>query len=351
MTTPQNFELNCPLPHAAGDKILLGHGSGGKLTSQLIEDVFLPVFGSAELDKLHDSAVLSMPTGKLAFTTDSYVVNPLFFAGGNIGKLAVCGTVNDLAMSGARPLYMSVGFILEEGFEIEKLKLIVRTMKEEADRAGIQMVTGDTKVVNRGKGDGVYVNTSGVGVVEHNALIHPTSVQPGDAILLSADIGRHGIAVMSEREGLEFETKVQSDCASLWQPIKACLDAKIDVHCLRDLTRGGLATALVEIAGQANRALQILEKKVSVEEGVRGACEILGLDPFYIANEGCFVMFLAQAEAERALSILQAHPETRHATLIGTVTEEIAGQVELQTTFGAARLLHPLMGEQLPRIC
>jgi hydrogenase expression/formation protein HypE len=288
---------------------------------------------------------------RLAFTTDSYVVRPLFFPGGDIGTLAVNGTVNDLAMCGARPRYLSTGFIIEEGLPMETLWRIVASMKAAAGEVGVSLVTGDTKVVDRGKGDGLYVNTAGIGVVEHDRVIAPSSVKPGDAILVSGDLGRHGMAIMAVREGLQFESSIESDCAAVAGPALDLLDAGVDVHCMRDLTRGGLASALVEIAEASRLHLAIRETDIPVREDVRGACEILGFDPLYVANEGRFVTFVDWRDAERALDVLRRHPVSAGACAIGAVDAAPAGLVTMRSRIGATRIVDMLSGEQLPRIC
>ncbi len=343
--------FQCPIPIHEYPQILLAHGGGGALMRDLIERMFLPLFAHPALDARHDGAVVELPGRRLAFTTDSYVVQPLFFPGGDIGSLAVNGTVNDLAMCGARPLYLSAGFILEEGLPMATLWEVARSMQSAAAAAGVAFVTGDTKVVDRGKGDGLFVNTAGVGVVEHERVIGPAEIRPGDVILLSGDIGRHGIAIMAVREGLEFESVVESDCAPLVRPIADLLAAGIAVHCLRDLTRGGLASALSEIATTAGRQLRIEEVAIPAREDVRGACEILGLDPLYVANEGRFIAIVAAADAERALDILGAHPVCRDAAIIGSVLEDERGLVTMRSRIGATRIIDLLSGEQLPRIC
>jgi hydrogenase expression/formation protein HypE len=341
----------CPIPIEQYPRVLLAHGGGGKLTNQLIENLFIPAFGNAMLDSRHDGAVLEMPSRRLAFTTDSYVVHPLFFPGGDIGTLAVNGTVNDLAMCGARPLYLSAGFIIEEGLPMETLWRIVQSMSRAASEAGVQLVTGDTKVVDRGKGDGVFINTAGIGVVESKHAVSPASVKPGDAILLSGDIGRHGIAIMAVREGLEFESTIMSDCAPLSGIVMYLLGGGIEVHCMRDLTRGGLASALVEIAGASRLHLEINESAIPLLEDVQGACEILGFDPLYVANEGRFISFVPAAEAEQALQLMRAHPAGAQACMVGTVMEDNPGLVTLRSRIGAIRIVDTLSGEQLPRIC
>jgi hydrogenase expression/formation protein HypE len=341
----------CPIPIEQYPNVLLAHGGGGKLTHQLIEKMFLPAFNNSLLGARHDGAVVVMPSRKLAFTTDSYVVRPLFFPGGDIGTLAVNGTVNDLAMCGARPLYLSAGFILEEGLPMDTLWRIVQSMKLAAEQAGVQFVTGDTKVVDRGKGDGVFINTAGIGVVESRHAISPANVKPGDAIVLNGDIGRHGIAIMAVREGLEFESTIESDCAALSGIVMSLLAGEIEVHCLRDLTRGGLASALIEIAEAARLQIQIEETAIPMLEDVQGACEILGFDPLYVANEGRFITFIPAQEAERALQQMRSHPLGAQARVIGTVSDGNPGLVTMRSRIGATRVVDMLSGEQLPRIC
>jgi hydrogenase expression/formation protein HypE len=348
---PKDFALSCPIPIAEYPTIVMGHGGGGTLTRSLIEKIFVPTFGNPLLSELHDGAVFQSPGAKLAFTTDSYVVRPIFFPGGDIGSLAVNGTVNDLAMCGARPLYMSAGFILEEGLAMGDLWRIVQSMKKTADAAQVAIVTGDTKVVDKGKGDQIFINTSGVGVIESPRPIAPTQVRPGDVILLSGDIGRHGMAIMAKREGLEFETAIESDCAPLADCVLSLLRAGIEVHCLRDLTRGGLASAVVEIAGSAGAQIDLDDAAIPVIEPVRAACEFLGLDPLYVANEGRFIAFVSPKDADRALQILKSHPLGSGAARIGVVSQGRAGMVTLRTTIGTQSIVDMLSGEQLPRIC
>jgi hydrogenase expression/formation protein HypE len=317
----------------------------------LIEALFLPAFSNAELDARHDGASLDIGGVRIAFTTDSYVVNPLFFPGGDIGTLAVNGTVNDLAMCGARPQFLSAGFILEEGLSVAVLRRVVQSMRNAAARAGVRLVTGDTKVVDRGRGDGLYVNTAGVGLIARDRVIAPSRVTAGDAIVLSGDIGRHGMAVMAVREGLEFESAIESDCAPLAEPVLGLIDDGIDVHCLRDLTRGGLASALVEIAFAAGVHLRVDEAAVPVREDVRGACEILGFDPFYVANEGRFIAFVPASQAGAAVDCLRAFDVSAGATIVGTVAADEPGLVTARSSLGVTRVVDMLSGEQLPRIC
>jgi hydrogenase expression/formation protein HypE len=341
----------CPIPIEQYPNVLLAHGGGGKLSHQLIEKMFLPLFRNSFLESRHDGAVFKIGAQQLAFTTDSYVVRPLFFPGGDIGTLAVNGSVNDLAMCGARPLYLSAGLILEEGLPMETLWRVVQSMQRAAEAAGVQLVTGDTKVVDRGKGDGIFINTAGVGVIEHSQSISPASIRAGDAVLLSGDLGRHGIAIMAVREGLEFETTVESDCAALSALVLDLLDKGLEIHCLRDLTRGGLGSALVEIAEAVGIGIRIDEVSIPAREDVRGACEILGFDPLYIANEGRFVCFVPPEQAEKALQLMRAHPLGLEASRIGYVTEEGRGLVTMKSKIGATRVVDMLSGEQLPRIC
>jgi len=345
------FSLSCPIPISDYPHILLAHGGGGTLMHQLIEQMFVPAFRNPFLDARHDGAVLAPDGVRLAFTTDAYVVRPLFFPGGDIGSLAVNGTVNDLAMCGARPLYLSAAFILEEGLPMATLWQVVQSMRRAADVAGVQLVTGDTKVVDRGKGDGIFITTAGIGAISHRLTIAPTSVRPGDAVLLNGDVGRHGIAIMAVREGLDFETTIESDCAPLAGLVGSLLEAGIEIHCLRDLTRGGLASALVEIAGAARLRIAIDEGRIPVREDVQGACEILGFDPLYVANEGRFICTLPSSEVERALRIMRAHPLGAEACLIGRVTGDPSGLVTMRSRIGASRVVDMLSGEQLPRIC
>lgn len=341
----------CPAPPPAHERVLLAHGGGGRLMHALIDDVFRAAFHNPLLDAGHDGAQFDFPAGRLAFTTDAHVVRPLEFPGGDIGRLAVCGTVNDLAMCGAVPLHLSAGFILEEGLPVETLRRIVASMAHAATEAGVQIVTGDTKVVERGRADGLYVTTAGIGVVPPGVDIAPGRVRAGDAVLLSGDVGRHGIAVMAERESLSFEPPVESDCAPLHAAVAALLAAGIHVHMLRDLTRGGLAAALVEIAEATGLTLRVEEAAIPIVEPVRAACELLGFDPLHVANEGRFVAFVPEAQAARALAALAAIPVSTGARRIGAVSAEEAGLVTLRTLVGTERLVDMPSGEQLPRIC
>ncbi|MGE5159546.1 MAG: hydrogenase expression/formation protein HypE [Gemmatimonas sp.] len=348
MTDRPRTLFDCPAPGAGDDVIELAHGGGGSMTHRLIEGLFRPAFAETPDDFTHDGAVLDIAGVRLAFTTDSYVVRPLFFSGGDIGSLAVNGTVNDLAMCGAEPLYLSAGLVIEEGFAMDDLRRIVSSMRDAARSAGIRLVTGDTKVVERGRGDGLYVNTSGIGRVVAAEPITPQRVRAGDAVVVSGDIGRHGIAVMALREGLGFETTIVSDCAALWSSVRDLLQSGIDIHCLRDLTRGGLATALIEIAEASNVMIRLEENAVPISDSVRGACEILGFDPLYVANEGRFIAIVPESATDRVLSVLRPHG---NATVIARVEgAERGGEVRLEA-IGGSRVLDKLSGDQLPRIC
>lgn len=352
-----NFEAwTCPLPLRDYPKIVLGHGGGGKLSNELVENLFLPAFHNEMLDKLSDSAQLdvseSVKNGeKLAFSTDSFVVQPLFFRGGNIGDLAVNGTVNDVAMSGAKPLFLSCGFIIEEGFEVEKLGKIAQMMGAAARRAHVRIVTGDTKVVERGKGDGVFINTSGFGVIPAGVNIVPHRAEVGDAVIVSGEIGLHGIAIMSEREGLDFDAPIESDCANLNFLVEEMLSVTKDIHVLRDPTRGGIASSLNEIAKASNVGIRLFDDKVPVPNIVRGACEMLGLDPFYVANEGKLLAILPREKADEMLETMRRNEFGRKAEIIGEVVAEHTGMVVAKTVFGSTRVVDMQLGEQLPRIC
>ena len=351
MSEVKEFGLQCPAPVNETEHVQLAHGGGGRRMHELLESLLLPNFGNEALLERHDGATLTVGGTKLAFTTDSYVVRPLFFPGGDIGTLAINGTVNDLAMCGARPLYLSSALILEEGLPMRALRRVVESMRLCAAAAGIQLVTGDTKVVDKGKGDGIFINTAGIGLVEHEVSISPRNVRSGDAIILSGDIGRHGIAIMATREGLSFESAIESDCAPLWEPVKALLDEGVEIHCLRDLTRGGLSSGLIEIAEASEVRCAITQNVIPVREEVAGACEILGLDPLYLANEGRFVAFVPEGAADRAIEILRQFAVSAAAVRIGNVVDGPAGLVTLRTELGTERVVDMLSGEQLPRIC
>jgi len=342
----------CPLPLADYPKVLLAHGGGGSLTQRLIEDLFLEQFRNPALEPLHDGARLEIDGAQLAFSTDSFVVRPLIFPGGDIGSLAVHGTVNDLAMCGARPLALSAGFILEEGLPMETLRELTRSMARAARAAGVPLVTGDTKVVDRGKGDGVYINTSGVGAILPSADVRPERARPGDTVLINGPIADHGVAIMSVREGLEFETDLLSDSAALHGLTAALVQrAGEGLHVLRDPTRGGVASALNEVAGQAGVGIRIDEVSIPLREAVRGACEILGLDPLYVANEGKCIAIVDPRLADGALETLRAQPLGRDAAVIGKVVDDHPGRVVMRSRIGGDRVVDVLSGEQLPRIC
>lgn len=342
---------SCPVPISDYPRVLLAHGGGGKLMHQLLGKLILPAFKNTLSEPQHDSAVFDVGGQRVAFTTDSYVVRPLFFPGGDLGSLAIHGTINDLAMAGARPLYLSAAFIIEEGLPMETLWKICNSMQQAALKAGVQVVTGDTKVVDKGKGDSLFINTAGVGVVEHSLKIAPQSVAPGDAILVNGDLGRHGMAIMAVREGLEFESAIESDSAPLAGMVLELVRAGLELHCLRDLTRGGLTSVLNEIAEAANVTVQVEEKLIPVREDVRAACEILGLDPLYVACEGRFAVFLPENQAAQALEIMRRHPLGQQACRIGQVGSRGEGRVLLKSTIGAQRIMDMITGEQLPRIC
>jgi hydrogenase expression/formation protein HypE len=332
------------------DTILLAHGSGGKLSHELVEKTFLPFLANPALNKLDDSAVFEA-SGRLAFTTDSYVVNPIFFPGGDIGKLAVCGTVNDLAMNGAKPLYLSLSAIIEEGFLLRELERIVQSIKKAAEEAGVSIIAGDTKVVNRGQADKLFITTSGVGIVPPGVYISGANARAGDKILLSGTVGDHGIAIMSQREGLKFSMTLKSDCAPLSKLVSQMLEVTSRIHCLRDPTRGGLATTLNELARQSNVGIVIEETKIPVKEEVRAACELLGLDPIFVANEGKLVAVVDPAKADKILARMKKNRYGRDAAVIGDVTSEHPGKVVMKTRLGPSRIVDMLSGELLPRIC
>ena len=346
-----DFAASCPLPIAQYPHVLLAHGGGGRLMHQLLENVFGQAFRNPILDARHDSAQFEVPAGRLAVTTDSYVVRPIFFPGGDIGSLAIHGTVNDLAMSGARPRYLSCGFIIEEGLPMATLWRVVGSMSDAAKKCGVQIITGDTKVVDKGKGDGLFINTTGLGVIEHAQKILPQNVRPGDAVLVSGDLGRHGMAIMAVREGLQFESTIESDSAPVHKAVLDLLESGIEIHCLRDLTRGGLASALNEIAEAAGVKIAVEENSIPVREDVHAACEMLGLDPLHVANEGRFVAFVPARDAEHALAVLRRHAVSANAAVSGKVVEKSAPRVTVKSAIGASRILDMPSGEQLPRIC
>ena len=357
MSERHSFELNCPLPVSRHEKILLGHGSGGRLTADLIQGIFLPAFRNDVLSALEDQATLSISglhagSGqRLAFTTDSYVVRPLFFPGGDIGCLSIHGTVNDLAVGGAQPLFLSAAFILEEGLPLKDLERIVASMRAACDEAGVALVTGDTKVVDRGKGDQVFITTSGIGLVPAGLQLSIHSARPGDRVLVSGTIGDHGIAIMSVREGIEFETALESDTASLVSLTQVILKNCPAVRCMRDPTRGGLSSAVNELATASQVGVKLLESAIPLRREVRAACEMLGLDPLYVANEGKLIAVVPAAAAERLLEAMRGHPLGRNAAIIGDVVAEHPGLVTMKSNLGGERIVNMLAGEQLPRIC
>ena len=345
------LNLSCPVPIVDDEKILLAHGGGGKLTHALIKNIFLPEFRNQYLDQLHDGAVVPFGRERLAMTTDSYVVSPIFFRGGDIGSLAVNGTVNDLAMCGAKPLFLSTGFIIEEGLPMETLRRIVRSMQEAATCAGVLLITGDTKVVDRGKADKIFINTSGVGVIAQGIDIGPPRAKAGDKIILNGPIAQHGISIMSAREGLEFETLIESDTAPLNDLVNAMLDTGQEIHVLRDPTRGGVASALNEIGESAHLGIKIDETSIPIAEEVRGACELLGFDPLYVANEGKLLALVESSHADEVLAVMRAHPLGKDSVIIGEVVADHPGTVVMKTRIGSSRVVDMLSGEQLPRIC
>lgn len=343
--------LACPIPISEYPQVLMAHGGGGKLSQQIIQKMVVPQFRNDLLDQLHDGAVFSLNGSRLAFSTDSYVINPIFFPGGDIGELAVNGTVNDLAMCGARPMYLSAGFIIEEGFAMNDLWKVIISMQKAATNAGVQIVTGDTKVVDRGKGDKIFINTSGVGIIAPEVHIGARNAKVGDSIIISGEIAVHGIAIMSVREGLEFGTTMQSDTASLNHLVAAMLQASPGIHVLRDPTRGGVASSLNEIAESSGVGIRIDENKIPISEPVRGACEILGLDPLYVANEGKLLAFVSREDAELVVSVMRKHPLGKDSVIIGEVVKDHVGTVIMKTSIGGSRVVDVLSGEQLPRIC
>ena len=342
---------SCPLPITDYKEIVLAHGSGGKLSQELLQKVVLPQFRNELLAPLHDGAIISLGGARLAFSTDSFVVNPIFFPGGDIGKLAVHGTVNDIAMCGGRPLYLSAGFILEEGTSMEDFWKVVSSMGEAAAEAGVALVTGDTKVVDRGKADKIFINTSGIGIVPEGVNIHPERARAKDKIIVSGQIAVHGMAIMSVREGLEFETQIASDTAPLNHLVDTILATTTDIHVFRDPTRGGITSALSEIAQMARVGIILDEARIPLSEEVKGACEILGLDPLYVANEGKLLAIVPAETAGAVLAAMRAHPLGTEAAIIGEVTEDHPGFVTMKTRVGGTRVVDMLSGEQLPRIC
>ncbi len=343
--------FTCPLPIPARDRILLGHGSGGKLSADLLAKVFLPALGNPVLDRLEDQAIVTVRDSRLAISTDSFVVKPLFFRGGNIGSLAVHGTINDLAMGGAVPLWLTAAFILEEGLPLETLQRVVASMRDAAADAGVQIVTGDTKVVEKGSADGMFINTTGIGLVRDGITLSASQARPGDCIIVSGTLGDHGIAILAEREGLQFETEIHSDSAALHTLVAGLFQATHEVRCLRDPTRGGLSSTLNEIAADSGVGIELEETSIPVHEEVRGACEMLGLDPLYVANEGKLVAIVAPQAAQAALQALQNHPLGKDARIIGRVIGEHPRMVVTRTPFGTTRIVDMLAGDQLPRIC
>ncbi len=343
--------LACPSPFPAKDTILLGHGSGGTLSGDLIRDVFLAAFQNPVLDRLDDQAIVTINGSRLAFTTDSFVVKPLFFPGGDIGSLAVHGTINDLAMGGAKPLFLSAAFILEEGLSIDVLRRVVHSMRDAATAAGVSIVTGDTKVVEKGSGDLLFINTTGIGVVPEGVNLSANRARPGDVVLLSGPIGDHGIAILAQRAGLEFESCIASDSAALHGLVSDMLAVSAEIRCMRDPTRGGISSSCNEIAASSKVGIELIEDRIPIHDEVRGACEMLGLDPLYVANEGKLIAIVAPERAEDLLSAMRAHPLGREACMIGRVSEAHPGLVTMRTALGTHRIVDMLSGDQLPRIC
>jgi hydrogenase expression/formation protein HypE len=343
--------FTCPLPVPTGERIVLGHGSGGTLSADLLRKVFLPAFENATLARLDDQAIVSVNGCRLAFTTDSFVVKPLFFPGGDIGSLAVHGTINDLAMGGAKPLFLSAAFILEEGLPFETLTRVVNSFHKAAAAAGVEVVTGDTKVVEKGSCDGMFVNTSGIGFVPDELKLSADQARPGDKIILSGPIGEHGIAILAQREGLDLQTPLESDSAALHELVAAMQGSGARLRCMRDPTRGGLSSALNEIAARSRTGMTLDERAIPVREEVRGVCELLGLDPLYVANEGKLVAIVDAQDAEKLVAAMRENPLGRRAQIIGTVTGENPGLVVMRTTLGTTRIVDMLAGDQLPRIC
>lgn len=343
--------MTCPIPLPAKDRILLGHGSGGKLSAELMRDIFLPAFRNPILAGMNDQAVVHLNGSRVAFTTDTFVVKPLFFRGGDIGSLSVHGTVNDLAMGGAQPLFLSVAFIIEEGLPMSTLSRVTASLGKAAEYAGVRVVTGDTKVVEKGSGDGLFINTTGLGLVPEGISISADQARPGDAVLLSGSIGEHGIAILAEREGIEFDTPVESDSAALHTLVADMLAVTKSIRCLRDPTRGGVSSALNEIAAQSRVGILLDEPAIPIREEVRGACEMLGLDPLYVANEGKLIAIVDPGHENNLLAAMRKHPLGRKAQRIGTITESNPGWVRMRTVLGTTRIVDMLTGDQLPRIC
>jgi hydrogenase expression/formation protein HypE len=349
---PPDFSSSCPIPTSQYDRVVLGHGGGGRLTADLLSAVFLPAFGNSTLSALEDQATVPLPSAdRIAITTDGFVVHPVFFPGGDIGRLAVCGTVNDLAVGGARPLFLAAAFILEEGFAIESLQRVVASMKSACAEADVQIVTGDTKVVERGKGDGIFITTTGVGLLPEGRTLSVASARPGDHVLVSGTLGDHGLAILSVREGLSFETALESDCAPVTDLVRAMMKASLSIRCMRDPTRGGLASALNEMARASGVGIKIVASTIPLRAEVRGACELLGLDPLYAASEGRLVAVVPEADAAAVLLAMRAHPLGRDAADIGRIVSDHPHMVTLQSALDRERVLPMLSGEELPRIC
>ena len=343
--------LSCPTPLTTRDRVLLGHGSGGKLSAELVRDVFLPAFRNATLAKLDDQAIVNINGSRIALTTDSFVVKPLFFPGGDIGSLAVHGTINDLAMGGAQPLFLSAAFIIEEGFPMDALQRVVSSLRHAAEASGVQVITGDTKVVEKGKGDGLFINTTGIGIVPEGLELSADRARMGDKVILSGSIGDHGIAILAQREGLEFESAIESDSAALHTLVAEMLKRTTAIRCMRDPTRGGLSSTLNEIAEQSRVGIELDEEAIPVRDDVKGACEMLGLDPLYVANEGKLVAIVAPEAADALLETMRRHPLASQAVIIGSVSESNPGLVTMRTALGTTRIVDMLSGDQLPRIC
>jgi len=352
MTQEINFTPSCPFPFEEYPTVVMAHGGGGRLMKRLLDELVIPTLNAGGNNEMHDAAVTDCPPRhRIAMTTDSFVVKPMLFPGGDIGCLSVYGTVNDLAMSGAIPAYLSLGLIIEEGLEMKTLWRILESIRRASEECSVRIVTGDTKVVDRGKGDGLYINTAGLGFVSEQVDVRPMRIQPDDVILVNGDLGRHGIAIMAQREGLQFDTTIESDCAALNRQVQALLDAGIDVHCLRDLTRGGLSSALNELALTTDLSMELQEDAIPVDPQVNSACELLGLDPLYVACEGRFAAFIPPSQIDQALQVLKAFSNSFQPGVIGRVTGRQSAPVILRSAYGSQRVLDMLSGEQLPRIC